>query len=441
MNPIDISQSLRQFETHLMNNPRTIFSARFGDGKTYFLNHYIELHSDDTVFVTVHPINYSVAKNEDVFEYIKRDILYVLSKDQNFKEVDWTKVKETLFDYDNLLEVADKIGENVPFSNLLLMPFHLFKKVDDKYAIDKFFDRFNEKQGGLFELDEFTVAIKETVAKIQSAGKKCTLLIEDLDRLDPGHLFRILNVLGAHIDEDAESNKFGFDNIILSFDFETTKHLFRHFYGDQADYDGYMSKFLSHTPFYYSITNIARENLRSFLQDNCGVSPEMMQSELFCRTTERGALMSLNNIIDSLSVRDIAKIMDSLETQVSPDSVTCQSYKIDTCCPITSLLAVIARMNEQFRHDKLVEILTSSIDGVKIMDACILFDERIFNGMFEIKREHFELDHQIGEDGFQKIRYQRMMGGVPNPTKIKDIVGKALQSVYPLVHDCRPVNA
>lgn len=441
MNPIDISQSLRQFETHLINNPRTIFSARFGDGKTYFLNHYIEEHSDDTVFVTIHPINYSVARNEDVFEYIKRDVLCVLSKDPNFKEIDWTKVKDTLCDYDTMLEVADKIGENVPFSNLLLMPFHLFKKVDDKYAIDKFFDRFNEKQGGLFELDEFTVAIKETVAKIQSAGKKCTLLIEDLDRLDPGHLFRILNVLGAHIDEDAESNKFGFDNIILSFDFETTKYLFHHFYGNKADYDGYMSKFLSHTPFYYSITNIARENLRTFLQDNCGVSPEMLQSELFCRTTERGALMSLNDIIDSLSVRDIAKIMDSLETQVSTTPIMYESYKINTCCPITSLLAVIARMNESFRHDKLVDILTSSIDGVKIMDACILFDKRIFNGMFEIKREHFELDHQIGEDDFQKIHYQRMMGGVANPTKIKDIVGNALQSVYPLVHDCRPVNA
>lgn len=441
MNPIDISQSLHQFETHLANNPRTIFSARFGDGKTYFINHYIQQHSDDSFFVIVRPINYSVAKNEDVFEYIKRDVLCVLSKDPTFKEVDWEKVKETLCDYDNLLEVADKIGENVPFSNLLLMPFHLFKKVDDKYAIDKFFARFNEKQGGLFELDDFTVAIKETVAKIQSTGRKCILFIEDLDRLDPGHLFRILNVLGAHIDEDAESNKFGFDNIILSFDFETTKHLFHHFYGIKADYDGYMSKFLSHTPFYYSITNIAKDNLKTLLQDACGVSPDMMNSELFCRTTERGTLMSLNDIIDSLSVRDIVKIMDSLETQVFLEPIFCESYRINPCCPITLLLAVIVRMNESFRHDKLVDMLTSSIDGVKIMDACILFDERIFNGMFEIKKEKYELEHHIGNDDFQTVSYQRMLGGVQNPTKIKDIVGKALKFVYPLIHDCRPVNA
>lgn len=441
MNPIDITEPLRQFETHLTNNPRTIFSARFGDGKTYFLNHYIEQHSDDTVFVMVYPINYSVAKNEDVFEYIKRDILCVLSKDPNFKEVDWAKVKDTLCDYDNMLEVADRIGENVPFSNLLLMPFHLFKKVDDKYAIDKFFDRFNEKQGGLFELDEFTVAIKETVTKIQSTGKKCILLIEDLDRIDPGHLFRILNVLGAHIDEDAESNKFGFDRIILSFDYETTKYLFHHFYGNKADYNGYMSKFLSHTPFYYSIKNIARENLKIFLRDNCGVNPDMMQSELFCKTTERGTLMSLNDIVDSLSVRDIAKIMDSIETQVSSKPVVYKSYKINPCCSITLLLAVIARMNESFLHDKLVDILTSSIDGIKIMDACILFDERILNGMFEIKMENHELDYYVGKDGFLKISYQRMLGGIANPTKIKDIVGNALQSVYSLVYDCRPVNA
>ncbi len=33
MNVIDITSELKRFETHLENNPRSIFSAKFGDGK------------------------------------------------------------------------------------------------------------------------------------------------------------------------------------------------------------------------------------------------------------------------------------------------------------------------------------------------------------------------------------------------------------------------
>lgn len=83
------------------------------------------------------------------------------------------------------------------------------------------------------------------------------MIIEDLDRLDPKHLFRILNVVSAHIDDskqpDIVGNKFGFNNIVLVMDYDVTKHIFHHFYGEQACYEGYMSKFLSREPFRYSI--------------------------------------------------------------------------------------------------------------------------------------------------------------------------------------------
>lgn len=69
----------------------------------------------------------------------------------------------------------------------------------------------------------------------RSQKKKTLLIIEDLDRIDPAHLFRILNVLGAHLDfcnqRDIKPNKFGFDNIVTVFDYEITSHLFHHFMG------------------------------------------------------------------------------------------------------------------------------------------------------------------------------------------------------------------
>lgn len=54
---------------------------------------------------------------------------------------------------------------------------------------------------------------------------KSVLIIEDLDRIDPTHLFRIMNVLSSQVDnpyysEVPNSNKFGFDKIILGMDYE-----------------------------------------------------------------------------------------------------------------------------------------------------------------------------------------------------------------------------
>ena len=60
MRTIDITSVLERFDTHLENNPRTIFSAKFGDGKTYFLKKYMERHEEDTMFIVLHPINYTV---------------------------------------------------------------------------------------------------------------------------------------------------------------------------------------------------------------------------------------------------------------------------------------------------------------------------------------------------------------------------------------------
>lgn len=80
MQAIDISDILSKFEEHLKRNKRIIFSARYRDGKTYFLNKFIEQQKNNIFFVVLRPINYSVSPNEDVFDYIKRDILILSQK-------------------------------------------------------------------------------------------------------------------------------------------------------------------------------------------------------------------------------------------------------------------------------------------------------------------------------------------------------------------------
>lgn len=72
---IPIDSEVTTFSEYLNNNCRGILSARFGDEKSFFLNEVKKQLSDKYLFLTIYPINYQVAENKDIFEYIKRDIL------------------------------------------------------------------------------------------------------------------------------------------------------------------------------------------------------------------------------------------------------------------------------------------------------------------------------------------------------------------------------
>lgn len=159
------------------------------------------------------------------------------------------------------------------------------KKYDEKkHIVDKYLSQFANTGSCIHEEDGYTKLIKKAIkwisqdhslnGKVKKA-KKPVLIIEDLDRLDPKHLFRILNVVSAHIDDskqpDIVGNKFGFNNIVLVMDYDVTKHIFHHFYGAQNCYEGYMSKFLSREPFRYSIKSIMIRDLEAQLGEKLGI--------------------------------------------------------------------------------------------------------------------------------------------------------------------------
>lgn len=74
---IPIDDAIEDFRHHLDAHDRTILSARFGDGKSFFLSHFIEDKdvAEHYTFLTIFPVNYQVTENRDIFELIKRDIL------------------------------------------------------------------------------------------------------------------------------------------------------------------------------------------------------------------------------------------------------------------------------------------------------------------------------------------------------------------------------
>jgi hypothetical protein len=72
--------------------------------------------------------------------------------------------------------------------------------------------------------------------------------------MDPEHIFRILNVFAAHFDSfsiDNSSNKFNFSKIVLVGDIRNLEKIYRHKFGEETDFEGYIDKFFSKDVFYF----------------------------------------------------------------------------------------------------------------------------------------------------------------------------------------------
>ena len=112
---IPLDKEFVRFREHLNIAPRVVFSAKFGDGKTTFLKKMKEHEvMKDYHFFTLHPINYSVSKNEDVFEYIKRDILLQLAKEGLLDNFDLDAAVKTIYNWQTLYEALTFILQFIP---------------------------------------------------------------------------------------------------------------------------------------------------------------------------------------------------------------------------------------------------------------------------------------------------------------------------------------
>lgn len=342
----DVSPKIEEFVQYLDSSDRIILSAKFGDGKTYFLN---ELTKDERLsekyeFFTVYPVNYSVATNEDVFEYIKRDIILQMHERDELNKIDIDALFEAVKSFVDISSVVSFLLSFIPNGELYNKIFERFKKAKESYEekqhlADEYLKSFENQRGGLYEKDGYTELIRETIKWIQEdhggdkKAKKTVLIFEDLDRLDPQHLFRILNVLSAHIDDtsnpDKVGNKFGFDNIVLVMDFETTEHIFHHFYGPNANYQGYMSKFLACEPFRYSIRDSLEQGMVVDLKAKFSIN------EMYSHMT------NLNKKISLLSIRDITRLCNfDTNSRIKHDYIEMcgQGCGVSTSLPLFHLI-------------------------------------------------------------------------------------------------------
>lgn len=299
---IPVDRAIEQFRGHLFSHDRTILSAKFGDGKTFFLTKFMqdEQVKKDYKFLTLYPVNYQVAENRDIFELIKYDLLIqMLVKG----------VIEPEFELSNAQALALCIQMRAPSLAEALLPIiaelqldeesskvmagiltgkkmftALKKKVSEikaKTRDNQILKYLNEmKKNPTIGEDVITGIIKKGIDdyKRKNPGQKIVLVIEDMDRMDPAHLFRILNVFSAQIDcsyhlgilpdESAVGNKFGLDKVVFVMHYNNAEAIFHHFYGDKADFAGYIYKFCSSNFFTFSLKDECEKYVMDRIEEN-----------------------------------------------------------------------------------------------------------------------------------------------------------------------------
>ena len=354
MEPIDISNNINDFKQVFESESRIIFSAKFGDGKSYFLNEFMKSYDEkknDYYFITLHPVNYVVEENRDVIEYIKRDILFQLIKDNrinDFKE-GYDKIFDAVCNVESLFKLADFAASIIPVNGLkegykalkgLVSTIdEKRKKQDVLHVVDDYLNGFYGKMGSISECDAFTCLIQKS---LKQTNAKSVLIIEDLDRIDPAHLFRIMNVLSSQVDnpyysEVPNGNKFGFDKIILVMDYEIARHLFHHFYGKEANYEGYMNKFLNTLPYSYSIKEEAHRQVEAKLLDICKTDEVLGVVQQLSSNKEDS--FSVPSAIMQMSVRRCKEFLDMDVCNLIRNSWMKMEYNIPTQTVWTKILA------------------------------------------------------------------------------------------------------
>lgn len=279
---LDNTSLFANFESHLeiADNERILFSAPFGTGKSTYLSEYFDMNGDKYFCFNLYPVNYSVSHNEDVFELIKFDLLLQLmgryrdevdlSKEDfsnilSFQALFLKEIKLTPILL-SLLEESGKIGKSAKILiDEIRNQYQEFKErfEDEEKFITDYLINIENKIGQVNEMDSYSSMICKLLnrVKLKYSNKKSVLIIDDLDRLDPEHIFRLFNIFSVNFGKEEVLNKFGFDKIVFVCDIENIKNIYNHKYGSNVDFSGYIDKFYSKLPFEFDNRQLISSHL------------------------------------------------------------------------------------------------------------------------------------------------------------------------------------
>lgn len=421
-NMIPIEPYLKDFKQYLDANSRCILSAKFGNGKSYFIGKFMEEYSNEYLFIPIYPVNYQVMDNRDIFELIKRDILIKLlsSEEININEIELNTAslfyyfftnnqEDRLWDILSIIPDINIYGIDINISNVIKK----LKKVKDKFSaykeqfksVDKtselYITKFDSLKGSIYEFDTISQLICDIIReyKRQYLSKQVVLIIEDLDRIDPGHIFRILNVFSAHFDrytpglvefdKTCGDNKFCLDKIVTVCDIDNIKKIYAHVYGDKTDFTGYISKFSNSKEYIYSLKEKVKWYITNVLLDRdlekyhkiCDILSDIIISSMDSRETVESNLRIIKERI--VKANKLIRVKNiKLNQRFAGKYVTSDS-------DFTKLLALLKAFGFNFTD---IDIESAFDELVRMIGKYWIlaptFDKRI---IFEVQKDKIEV--------------------------------------------------
>ena len=342
--PIDAPKT--DFEQFLRkDNKRIFFSGPFGIGKTFFLQKFFEQHTSEYDVYHLFPVNYQISSNENIVEFLKYDILVeLLNKHSDaFERTELNGTKEKLrllvafckdrglvgrvtktaikslfaLTPDSVFNPLSRLGRSLKDLSPIRKEFQEFEAEQlsgDKDAIDEFLEQIETKVD-LVATDYVSQLLREKIKLLKvdeetKLEKRSVLILDDFDRIDPEHTFRILNVLSAHMDGD-EENKFGFDHIIIVGDIENLRNIFKHKYGDKTDFWGYFDKFFTIRPHEFDNKQAVAERL-PYLMRLIQYEDEIVEWAVDTVWLFLGEVLEQALLMGTLNLRQLHKPIDHL---------------------------------------------------------------------------------------------------------------------------------
>ncbi len=295
---IPIDEPSLSFKSFLKeDNKRIFFSAGYGLGKTYFLQKFFE--KNHGVYDTYHlfPVRYHISGNEDIIKLLKYDIFVEACKKyedtpKNNKSIAkkiYDAIKKIIEDGKLPMALLSSAGDMIsiacggfPAMSLLgrsieaIKPVYAFSEalskcfcgVPDEKNIEKY------KASDITASDEFSVLVQNMVNELKE-NKRSVLILDDLDRIDPEHIFRILNIFSVHDmanpknefahDPENPKNELGFDHVIIVGDMDNIREIFHYKYGREVEFHGYFDKFYSTTPYIFDNNKAVHQAMMGLL--------------------------------------------------------------------------------------------------------------------------------------------------------------------------------
>jgi hypothetical protein len=394
----------------------------------------------------LYPVNYSIAHNKDVFELVKYDIIYeLLSKYPDKIDLKKDEYSDLLlgqmfllhgFKIDPLIKSILKVTnqESEVYVEIMDKLSEIFKQYsaykdktikDDSKRLVQYIKQLKHHKGSPHEYDDISELITtmlESIAKadVDKGGKnentaeveagdlskeksvQTVLIIDDLDRLDPEHVFRLFNIFSAHYDSVYDENKFGFDKVIFVCDYNNIRLMYEHRYGKGVDFSGYIDKFYSTKPFYYDNKIYVRNLLLTIFKNKPIILPPKRSDELQpgIRSVFYSAFEYLINAlfeVGAITLRNLEqfesydlptyKIIAGKQSHqyfASDSPFLILMHLLKKLIDMESLKHNLLNLTERFNHNPNFVITDSSQERIEnyLIDSSLLFiiePDKIFN--------------------------------------------------------------